>query len=145
MGLKCKSPRFPLDTHHPGMAEQVRMNQLLQNALNVIRDDVHENSKAHGFHDFNESDGQFITRSLMLMNTETSELFEAYRNHTLGLPCDKSSKMVQPLTNEEEEIADLIIRALDYCGRRKIDAGRAVAIKHEYNTRREFRHGGKAA
>lgn len=136
---------FPLDTHLPGMAKQERMNQLIQNALNVIRDDVHENAKAHGFHDFNESDGQFITRSLMLMNTEASELFEAYRNNVLTEPCDKSSKMTAPLTNEEEEIADLIIRALDYCGRRNIDAGRAVAIKHEYNTRREFRHGGKAA
>lgn len=126
------------------------LNPLLTNALNLIRDEVHENAKAHGFHDFNESDGQFITRAMMLMNTETAELFEAYRNHKLGELCDKSEKMVaitggNACTNEEEEIADLIIRALDYCGRRNIDIGRAVAIKHEYNTRREHRHGGKAA
>ena len=121
------------------------MNPLLQNALNLIRDEVHENAKTHGFHDFSENEGQFVTKAMMLINTETSELFEAHRNHILTEPCDKSPKMHEPLTNEEEEIADLIIRALDYCGRRKIDAGRAVAIKHDYNTRREFRHGGKAA
>src|SRR4029078_9931862 len=66
----------PLDTCLPAWESRRAMNQLLQNALNVIRDDVHENARAHGLHDLIESDGQFITRSLLLMNTETSELFE---------------------------------------------------------------------
>lgn len=115
------------------------------NTLNEIRDIVHKNAVDHGFHNFDEDEGQFITRAMMLMNTETSELFEAYRNHTLTKACEKSAKMPEALTNEEEEIADLLIRALDYCGRRKINAGRAVALKHAYNANRPYRHGNKAA
>ncbi len=114
-------------------------------ALNEMRDICHTNALEHGFHDFTESDGQFIIRAMLLMNSETAELFEAYRGNKLTEPCDKSPKMTEPLTNEEEEIADLIIRALDYCGRRKIDVGRAVAVKHAFNRDRPFKHGGKAA
>lgn len=121
------------------------LNPLLINALNIIRDDVHTNAVAHGFHNFEEDEGQFVTRALLLMVTEIAENYEAHRNHSLTLPCDKSDKMIEPLTNEEEEIADLIIRALDYSGRRKIDIGRAVSIKHAYNQSRPYRHGGKAA
>jgi NTP pyrophosphatase (non-canonical NTP hydrolase) len=121
------------------------MNILLKNALNEIRNIVHQNAVDHGFHNFEEDDGQFVTRAMMLLNTETAELFEAYRNHKLTEPCDKSHKMEEPLTNEEEEIADIIIRALDYAGRMKLDIGRAVAIKHAYNVSRPYRHGGKAA
>lgn len=114
-------------------------------ALNSIAQAVHDNAAGHGFHNFEESDGQFITRAMLLINTETAELFEAYRNGTLLEPCDKSPKMEAPLNNEAEEIADIIIRALDYAKRRGIEIGNAVAIKHKYNTERPFRHGNKLA
>lgn len=121
------------------------MNTELKNSLNQIRDIVHQNAVDHGFHNFEEDEGQFITRAMMLLNTETSELYEAYRNNQLCSYTPKSEKMDEPMTNEQEEIADIIIRALDYCGRRGIDAGRAVAMKHAYNVARPYRHGGKAA
>lgn len=121
------------------------MNEQLKYSLNQIRDVVHKNSVDHGFHNLDEDEGQFVTRAMMLLNTETSELYESHRNNTLSSHCDKSPKMLVPLTNEEEEIADIIIRALDYCGRRKIDAGKAVSVKHLFNVDRPYRHGGKAA
>lgn len=47
------------------------------------------------------------------------------------------------LTNEEEEMADVIIRIADYCGWRNIDLGRCVISKMAYNATRPHMHGGK--
>lgn len=43
------------------------------------------------------------------------------------------------------ELADCIIRILDYCGKEGIDIEEAIKIKHEYNLTRPYRHGGKKA
>lgn len=48
---------------------------------------------------------------------------------------------VPSLTGESAELADVLIRIFHYCGRRGIDLGEAVRLKHEYNTSRPFRHG----
>lgn len=85
----------------------------------------------------------------MNIHGEVSELWEAYRRSALAELCDKADKMellgLEPLTNEEEELADTIIRALDYAKRRNLNIGKAVAVKHAYNVTRPYRHGGKAA
>ena len=41
------------------------------------------------------------------------------------------------------ELADCMIRILDYCGHAGIDIEEAIRIKHEYNKTRPYRHGGK--
>ena len=41
------------------------------------------------------------------------------------------------------EIADVIIRALNFCGRHGIDIKKAIDEKMAYNKSRPFRHGGK--
>lgn len=120
-----------------------RMNPLLQNALNLIAEEVFNNARAHGFHDSDEDEGQFLTRTVANIHGEVSELWEAYRKHELRKPCDKNT--FEPLNCADEELADIVIRALDTAARLKIDIGRAVAIKHAYNVQREYRHGGKAA
>ncbi len=42
------------------------------------------------------------------------------------------------------ELADIIIRTVDFAATRGIDLDKAVAEKVAYNETREFRHGGKA-
>lgn len=117
--------------------------------LTVMRGDIHTLALNKGWYDDPETDGQFITRSVANLHGETSELWEAYRNGTLDQLCDKADKMVaagiEPLTCEEEELADQIIRVLDHAGRRNIDIAKAVRLKHEFNKTRPRRHGGKAA
>lgn len=48
---------------------------------------------------------------------------------------------IRRLTNEEEELADLVIRIADYSGRFGIDLGGAVLAKMRYNATRPHMHG----
>lgn len=48
---------------------------------------------------------------------------------------------MRPLTNEEEELADICIRIADYCGYRNIDLGAAILSKMNYNATRPHMHG----
>ena len=81
------------------------------------------------------------------IHNEVSELHEAWRNNKLNKLCDKSKKMIKlgikPLTCAEEELADIVIRALDNSRQYGIDIESAILRKHEYNKYRPFRHGGK--
>lgn len=120
----------------------VDLNTVITCALDELASIVHDNAKAHGFHDFKENESQFLTRALLLINCEVAELFEAHRQHELRRPCDKAST---GLNNLEEELADIVIRALDIAKRMGVDIGNAVARKHAYNVERPYRHGGKAA
>ena len=45
------------------------------------------------------------------------------------------------LTAEEAELADVLIRIFHYCGKRGINLGNAVAVKHAYNISRPHKHG----
>ncbi len=56
---------------------------------------------------------------------------------TLSLPDDH----VPTLTGEAAELADCVIRIFHYCGRRGINLGEAVRLKHEYNITRPYKHG----
>jgi NTP pyrophosphatase (non-canonical NTP hydrolase) len=84
------------------------------------------------------------------IHSEVSELWEAHRRHKLDAPCDKSETMHEQfgeiLSSKEEEIADIIIRALDTAHAVGItNVGRAVRLKHLYNKTRAYRHGNLAA
>lgn len=48
---------------------------------------------------------------------------------------------VPSLSGESAELADVLIRIFHYCGRRNINLGEAVRLKHEYNLSRPYKHG----
>lgn len=110
-------------------------------ALDDLAQMIYENAKAKGFHDKPEGEIEYLARHTANVHGEVSELWEAARRSNLRGPCDKPV----PLTCEEEETADIIIRCLDYAARRGFSIGRAVQLKHDYNTMREHKHGGKLA
>lgn len=114
-------------------------------ALNELADHVYETARSKGFHD----EPVPMAVSTANLHSEVSELWESFRNGTLNQFCDKSEKMkaigLEPLTCMEEEIADVIIRALDTAKENGIDAAKAVRMKDAYNKSRPHRNGGKAA
>ena len=92
---------------------------------------------------------EMLPKYLMNMHAELSELWEAWRKGNINAPCDKSAKMlelnVKELTCFEEELADIVIRALDTAHAFGIDIEKAIESKHAYNATRSHRHGGKLA
>jgi len=113
--------------------------------LNAVGEGLFNQAKECGFH----SGEPNLANHLMNLNSEISELWEAYRANKLNEPCDKALKMcgwgIEPLTCMEEEMADIIIRALDTAHAFGIDIDKAVRNKAKFNVTRGFRHGGKLA
>ena len=109
-------------------------------ALNRLRDSVHGLAREKGWYDWPETDDQFIARFVANTHAELSELWEAHRKGQLNKTCDKGY-----VTCLEEEMADIIIRTLDACGRLGVDIDKAFEVKHRINQGRGYRHGGKMA
>ena len=115
--------------------------------INELADAAHANAREKGFHHDGLDDKQFLERHCMLLVGEVAELHEALRKGEADNHCDKAAKMIEMglpgLTCAEEELADIMIRALDISRRLNIDITRAIQAKHGYNTTRPHMHGKK--
>lgn len=74
---------------------------------------------------------------IALMHSELSECLEYLRKKEQPAMDDK----VPELTGEAAELADVLIRIFHYCGKRNINLGEAVRLKHQFNITRPYRHG----
>lgn len=111
----------------------------------------YKEAQDRGFHEsgpiappYHDDKVQSFTANL---HEEISEFHSAWRNKRLDQPCDKAEKMAQHglpvLSCAEEELADIIIRALDTAATLGIDIERAVEGKMLYNRTRSHRNGGR--
>jgi NTP pyrophosphatase (non-canonical NTP hydrolase) len=120
--------------------------------LNKLRDEIHQNAVEHGWWDEGRSFGDIIA----LCHSELSEALEAFRSDYPGkyAKCNDCGAVIgvmglsccgKPMKPEGIviELADTIIRILDFCGQKGIDIEEAIRIKHEYNKTRPYKHGGK--
>lgn len=77
---------------------------------------------------------------IALMHSELSEALEEYRNgHALDEVYFNDGKP----EGVPVELADVIIRILNFCGQYNVDMEEALRVKMAYNETRPFRHGGK--
>ena len=77
---------------------------------------------------------------MILFHNEISEAVEEYRNgHLMGEIYYKDEKP----EGVPIELADCIIRMLDFCERYNIPIEKAIEVKMQYNKSRPYRHGGK--
>ena len=81
-----------------------------------------------------------LDSEIALYHSEISEAFEEYRKgkdiHTIYFNEKKPEGV--PI-----ELADVIIRIMDFCRGSNIDLDYAMRLKIEYNKTRSYRHGGK--
>lgn len=121
-------------------------NSGMDHVLNELAADIYEWSKTKGFWEVPvppvlSQEGELYlarlrkTQKIMLVVTELAELVEGLR--TVEGPSSK----ILGFTNEEEEIADAIIRLLDYSGAYGLRIGEALTAKMAHNEGRPFRHG----
>lgn len=119
------------------------MRKELAEAIAEVADEMYCIATSKGFHDCEvrgivpQNFGAWCAN----LHSEVSELWEAYRKRTLGVQCNKAVE----LTCAEEELADIVIRAMDTAVGLGVNLGEAIRKKSEYNRSRLHRHGGKAA
>lgn len=110
------------------LTESIKFNFLASTI--AMQDIVHANAREKGWWDETRNDGEIIA----LMHSELSEALEALRK---GNPQDEKV----PFDNLTVELADCIIRILDYAGAKGLPLAEAIIAKHEFNTTRPHKHG----
>ena len=92
---------------------------------------IYKNAVNHGFWKGEVNDGE----RMALIHAEISEALEALRE---GNP---TSNKIMEFSNLDDELADAVIRIMDYAFGKDLDVAGAVVAKMEYNESREFMHG----
>lgn len=114
----------------PGKSNTLKMLEdqsgEIQKSISLLQHICYSLSKEAGWHDNPREDGTMIA----LIHSEISEALEGIRKNLNDdhLP---SRKMV------EVELADAIIRIMDYAGSRGLDVAGAIVEKLEYNQQRQ--------
>ncbi len=100
---------------------------------NEVASGIHETAKDKGWWDEDRNDGEI----LCLIHSEVSEALEALRS---GNPLDDK---VPEFTGVETELADVIIRIMDYGSAKNHRVAEALMAKIEFNKTRSYKHGNK--
>lgn len=125
-------------------------------AFNQVADEVHKTARSKGFWEDRDdlmriapiSDGvthndgrtkamqqALDSQMIALMHTELAEVTEAMRH---GDPPDDK---IPEFSGAEAELADCIIRIMDFAQGRRLRVAEAIVAKMEYNSTRPYKHG----
>jgi NTP pyrophosphatase (non-canonical NTP hydrolase) len=125
--------------------------------INDLIKQAHETAKSKGWWEKEATFGETIA----LIHSELSEVLEEHRNgkmlHETYLECKDvacsgnkkgNCTSIMPCPEAKpcgipSELADVLIRIFDFCGKHNIDLEKALQIKMGFNKTRSYRHGGK--
>jgi hypothetical protein len=100
--------------------------------------DIHRLSLEKGWYDPSNPERTALEFH-MLFVSEIAEATEAVRTNSPSFFVSDSGKP----EGERVELADAVIRIMDYFESRGWDLETVMAAKHDYNKTRPYRHGGK--
>lgn len=103
--------------------------------------DIHNLAKEKGWWETERN----IPEVLCLIHSEISEALEEYRTEKNITATDYILQDNGKPVGFAVELADAIIRILDLAESLNIDIEHIIALKHDYNKTRNYRHGGKNA
>lgn len=107
------------------------------NAFDRMRQQVFETHKAKGWTKASRPDDPvWMGNQIALMHGELSEAHESIRKGT-------NDDKLTHLKGYEVELADVIIRIMNFATETGIDVAGALVVKARYNEGREFMHGNK--
>lgn len=107
----------------------------MSKTLSQWQADVHALAREKGWYDGRPREALEFH---MLIVSELAEASESVRNGEDPVWLDQKKP-----EGELVELADAVIRILDYCAYRGWDLEAAMTLKHTFNANRPYKHGGK--
>lgn len=136
--------------------ELTKVLDILPGALDALKTGIHDGNVQRGFYDKEPS----VCEQLALIMTEGAEAIEAdrknkhadiktFRKKVLELDPDdpeyktKFDDLFRTYIKDtvEDELADIFIRLMDFCGWRNVNITEHVLLKVNYNNSRPYKHG----